>query len=816
MKKPSFFIWYYSKGLEELLEIWGSFLRFFLHYFSIKKLFTTLFSPWKRDVVLRDWRGWRPLKSLEILTENVFSRLIGSIVRSVVILTGLVCVILTLLAGLGLLFFWIAFPFIFLILLSRGMLGSLSFLIGAVAMFFVFFVFLSWAFRNSTQDCYSISTKGFSKQAWFKRLMNRLGKADGKINEKIFGNEKILKKFIDPLGLTAEDFEKISDWEIKFQQEKEKKKKFWLWENLRKKLPIGKDWHYAYTINLDRHSTDLSRYDYTEYKDVELFGHRDEQEVIKLILERPSQNNILLAGLPGTGKSAILHSIAKMIRERQIGKHFQDKRILFLNLGEALSSASGRGQDLENFLHRLFSEAAYAGNIILVIEGIENYLGERENILHVNISPIIIEYLKLAGFQVIATSTLKDYHRLIENHGELIKYFEVVEIKEPSEEDALKILLQNLEKYEKKRVIFTYQALKEIIKSSSRYNWEFPLPERAIDLAMDVLVYWQKKGNQRFITPETVAEFLTLKTGVQMGEIKGEEKRKLLNLEKILHERIIGQEEAVCQVAEALRKARSGIGDSKKPIGSFLFLGPTGVGKTETAKALAESYFDNETKMIRLDMSEFQMPSAIDRLIGSSQLNQPGRLASQIKSNPFSLLLLDEIEKAYPDILDLFLQILDEGCFTDAFGEKINCRNLIIIATSNAGAPLIKKMVEEKAQYGEIKRKIIDFTVDSGIFRLEFLNRFNGVIFFRPLNSLELQSVVKLILKKLAKRLKDEKNIEVNFGEELIDEIISSGYESIFGARSINRYVEDKIEDLIAKEIISGEVKKGEKITISL
>ena len=284
----------------------------------------------------------------------------------------------------------------------------------------------------------------------------------------------------------------------------------------------------------------------------------------------------------------------------------------------------------------------------------------------------------------------------------------------------------------------------------------------------------------------------------------------------MLHRQVIGQEEAIRQVSEALRRARSGIGNSKKPIGSFLFLGPTGVGKTETAKALAKAYFGDESRMTRFDMSEFQMPNSIDRLLGSNNLNQQGRLATQIKDNPYSLILLDEIEKAYPEILDIFLQILDEGFVTDAFGEKINFTNTMIIATSNAGASLIKEMVEQNVPAEEIKKAIIDYAIEKNIFRTEFLNRFDGVIFFRPLTYNELRSVVQIKLKQFAKQVAKEKNIELVFRGNTIDNIIQGGYNPMFGARSLNRYIEDIIEGVVAKKIISGEAVNGSKIEISL
>ena len=446
----------------------------------------------------------------------------------------------------------------------------------------------------------------------------------------------------------------------------------------------------------------------------------------------------------------------------------------------------------------------------------EYFVGKESGSLHLDISEVLGEFLPSPSFQMVAFSTPREYHKLIERQEQISKYFEIIEIREPSEDETLKILFEQLEKYEHMRVLFTFEALRAIIRNCSKHNWETPLPERAIDLAMGVLMFWEKKSDEQFVSEKTVNDYLSLKTGVPQGEIEGSERKKLLNLEKMLHQQVVGQEEAISQVSESLRRARSGIGNSKKPVGSFLFLGPTGVGKTETAKALAKMYFGDEDKMIRLDMSEFQTPNSIDRLLGSSQLNQPGRLVTQIKDNPYSLLLLDEIEKAYPEILDVFLQILDEGYVNDAFGEKINFRNTMIIATSNAGAALIKNMVEQKKSPEEIKQSVIDYAIENNIFRTEFLNRFEGVIFFRPLNENELKSVVRLQLQKFVRILAKEKNIEIVFDDNVVMSIIKRGYNPIFGARSLNRYIENEIESMVAKKIISGDVAKGEKIVLSV
>jgi len=815
MKRPNFLSWYYNQGVHELLEIWKNFLFFAWRHFSITELLQTLLSPWRRDVSLQSWRGLHPLKTVELLFENLISRFIGAIVRSVVICVGIVVCLSVLAVGIVINFLWIGAPIIAVLIfvyVSKGMLNPIV----AGTLFLIWIIFSIICYFNDTKtEMVRMEIDELLKHAVFQRICARFGMTSKRFPKEIFGNEELLEDFLKVRALTRNDYLRIIEWELQGEQQKYDAKKFWRWENLGKIQPIGMQWRYGYTVNLDKYCRDLSLGDYGEYKDVELVGRNDEYEVLKLVLQRPDQNCALIFGGSGIGKKTLIHSLARNIREGKENE-FGNIRTLLLDLGRVISEAINRGEDVENFLRLLFYEASYAGNIILVIENLENFMGKDMSTFHPDISAVLTEFLNVPSFQIIALSTPKEYHQLIEKHDQVVKYFEVIEMREPSEEETITILLSELRKYESKRILFTYGALKEIVVSSGKYNWDFPLPERAIDLAMNALMFWEKKSDEQFVNEKVIADYLTIKTGVKHGEIEGREKKKLLNLEKMLHKQVVGQEEAIKQVSEALRRARSGVGNSQKPIGSFLFLGPTGVGKTETAKALAKIYFGDESKMIRLDMSEFQTPSSIDRLLGSSQFNQQGRLVTEIKDNPYSLLLLDEIEKAYPEILDIFLQILDEGFVTDAFGEKINFRNTIIIATSNAGAALIKEMVEQENSVDEIKESVIDYAIKNNIFRTEFLNRFNGVIFFRPLNDKELVSVVRLQLQKFVRKVAEEKNIEIVFNDSVVEHIIQKGYNPAFGARSLNRYIEETVEGIVAKKIISGEAKNGEKIDISL
>ena len=338
-----------------------------------------------------------------------------------------------------------------------------------------------------------------------------------------------------------------------------------------------------------------------------------------------------------------------------------------------------------------------------------------------------------------------------------------------------------------------------------------PFPKSAMDLLDEVLVHLTST-KEKVLLPKHVNEVVSRKTKVPVGDVEEKERDTLLNLEDLLHQRIINQVEAVREVSTALRRARSQITVRKGPMGTFLFLGPTGVGKTETAKALAEIYFGSEERIIRLDMSEYQSVNDIPRLIGAP--GEEGTLTTKIRENPFSLLLLDEIEKSHPNILNLFLQVLDEGFLTDGLGRKVNFRNCIIIATSNAGYQIILKALKEKTEWVDVKRNILDYIFQEGLFRPEFINRFDSMVVFQPLSQKNLLGIAELMLKKLKNNLKDQ-NIELIITEPLKEKIAELGYNPTFGARQMRRVIQDKVENVLASALLSKKIKRGDKIAIN-
>ncbi|MBD3208142.1 MAG: AAA domain-containing protein, partial [Candidatus Nealsonbacteria bacterium] len=470
-------------------------------------------------------------------------------------------------------------------------------------------------------------------------------------------------------------------------------------------------------------------------------------------------------------------------------------------------SVKGSGDLLEI----VFNEILSAGNIILVIPDLHHYAGGKVSAGAIDISAVLGPYLNLSEFKLIATTSFRGLHKYIEQNPSLLNLFEKVEVVEPPESKIL-IILQNVAarleaKYDK---FISYQALRDVISYAEKYIQDVPFPKKAVDLLEDTVVCVSQK-KEDIVLPKHVAEVVHRKTEIPVGKIEKEEKDVLLNLEELIHQRIINQETAVKKISEALRRARSEISIRDAPMGSFLFLGPTGVGKTETSKSLAEIYFGSEDKMIRLDMSEFQNTEDIARLIGSP--GEEGLLTTEVRENPFSLVLLDEIEKAHPKILNLFLQVLDEGHITDGLGRKVNFKNTIIIATSNAGYRLILQALKEEKNISEIKDELFDYLFQEGYFRPEFINRFDAVVIFEALSKENLLDIADLLLKKLKKNLA-KKDITFQVTKELKEKIVGLSYDPKFGAREMKRVVQDNIGNVVATALLSDQIEAGDTIEI--
>lgn len=545
------------------------------------------------------------------------------------------------------------------------------------------------------------------------------------------------------------------------------------YETLVKAGSIGRSWSYGFTPFLDAHARDLSA-----VPEKKLFERDDEINQMEMILGRERQDNVLLLGQPGVGKTTLVEQFAKRVSWGLTLPVLNNRRVL-----EFLPEGLSRGE-----IKQCLDEAVKAGDIILVIENFDAYAA---------IYGLLLPYLEASEFQVIGTTGYDGYHHTIKSYDEVTRLFELVQVEELSAAAALGVLADFAKR---RRAKIAAEVLEEIVRRTDQLIQNVPQPEKSIDLLEELLAAKKK------ITVADVHHLLEEKTGVPIGEVAARERETLLNLEAILGRKVIGQPAAIKAVADALRRARAGVRNPKKPVGAFLFLGPTGVGKTHTAKALAEAYFGSEEQMIRFDMSEFQAATSAERLMN--------RLTDAVETKPFSLLFLDEVEKAHANILDIFLQVLDEGRLTSISGRTVSLKNTIIIATSNAGSEMIRLMVKDGVNLESGRGEVIDSLQRRGIFKPEFLNRYDGVILFKTLSHDDLEKIAALQIAALNKRLASENKPTVAPTTELIKRIAELGYQPEFGARPMNRVIQDNVENKIAEAILSGRLKAGDVMEI--
>ena len=652
------------------------------------------------------------------------------------------------------------------------------------------------------------------------------------------------------------------------------------------KQPKGKArGSYNQTPTLNQYGTDLTK-KATEGKLDPVIGRKDEIQRVIQILSRRTKNNPCLIGEPGVGKTAVAEGLAERIIAEDVPEMLKNKRVVSLDIASMVAGAKYRG-DFEERIKKCLEEVKKAGDVILFIDEVHTIVGAGSAEGAVDAANILKPLLARGEVQVIGATTLNEYRKYIEKDSALERRFSPVTVGEPTNEETIEILKGIRDRYEAHHnVKITDEAIKAAVELSTRYINDRFLPDKAIDLvdeaasrvkmrtytqpdtlkkleeeisamnkekddAIKVQDFekaaglrdkinvekeklqkekekWESKNTKSIttLTEEDIAEVVASWTGVPVKKLTQTENEKLRNLEQTLHQRVIGQNEAVDAVAKAIRRGRVGLKDPNRPIGSFLFLGPTGVGKTELSKALAESLFGNEDAMIRIDMSEYMEGHSVSKLIGSPPgyvgFDEGGQLTEKIRRKPYSVILFDEIEKAHPDVMNMLLQILDDGRLTDAQGRTVNFKNTVIIMTSNIGARLItdkttlgfsagEKKEESQKEYETIKKDVMGELKKQ--FRPEFINRIDEIIVFHKLNDEDIKQIIDIMLNQVTKRMA-EKSYKFEIDNSVKELIAKKGVDTDYGARPLKRAIQNILEDKIAEEILNGNIKPNKKAVI--
>ena len=631
------------------------------------------------------------------------------------------------------------------------------------------------------------------------------------LGQYLLQQDSTFKTFIKEQGVLEEHFLGALSWVISAHHAQKKIERWWGKDELSKTTGIGREWSYGTAYILEKFSRDIrTSAIYTNLTQGDSAFTAEKIAEVEVALARTKASNVLVIGEAGVGKMDLLLEVDRRLRTGKAISAVDEHHMILLDTTRLFATHSNK-QELELTILSIFAEASRAGNIIIVIENLSTFIREAES-MGVFIPELLDPFLATPALHVIATDTPGAYHTYLEPLGAFARRFAEVLIDTPDLRSTTRVLQGVAEANENRyRVLFTYSALVAITTAADRYIVEGVMPDKAIELMIDISTRASQAG-VAIITAEYVYGVVSEKTGIPTGPIGEVERDLLLNLEDTLHERVIGQQRALDAIARTMRRARAGIQSSDKPIGSFLFLGPTGVGKTETAKALAHVFFGSETNMHRIDMSEFSGGDALERLIGDGVTS--GILPDMLREHPYSVLLLDELEKANQSVHDIFLQVLDEGIFTDARGDKVNARNTIIIATSNAGSQLILKTIEQRKELSTLSAEIINHIIKEGIFRPELINRFDNTIIFEPLVQEEQGQVAGLMLRGLYERVKNQ-GYELIVNRDLMDVLVEKGYSPQFGARPMQRVIQDVIEEKIAQLIISGGATKGGTIELT-
>lgn len=844
MKNISFISWWYGPGWEQLIKYWLGKLQYYRQVFSLTLVLRSLFSPWKQ------MRG-RARKGIQGFfyqaLDSFISRFVGLMLRlGLLIFSGIWFLILGIVMAISI----ISWPILIILLptsiyfylkrykpyldnkplthqqwgrLDLSLTRSLAKKIGEDTPikqiwqvvdskeYIADIGFFLWRLSTPPQiidqvlDNYPIDRDQVFKTAIsLSQQFDQARIQPITLLASIFYSSPALKAYLENLSLNEDDIRSILAWRFRLNKRR---------EDFKQKVAFGgiaRDWSSGYTPLLDRYSHNISSMVMNYRGHYSVLGREDTIKQIVEILAKPSRSSVTLVGQSGVGKTSIVYGVAQklLMGESEKLKYYQISELDATTILGAVDQFGASG--IEQMIEALAVEAIKSKNTILFLDNAQLFL--QAGVGSVDLSNLLLTILEKSSLKLIMTIGSTDWQRLQAAKPNLTGLMNPLQI-EPTDRDTTMRVLEDITIAHENRegAIVTYPALKEVYHLSDQFITTKAFPAKAVDLLDQSFAFSQDNAGIKLVTDQVIAKTLEAKTNIKVTRANQVESKELLNLENKIHQRMINQSRAVKVVSNALRRARAGVRNSSRPVGSFLFLGPTGVGKTELAKSLADVYFGGEDNMIRVDMSEYQRVEDIARLLGS--VSESGSFLTAIKENPFSVVLFDEIEKAHPDLLNLMLQLLDEGNLTDLNGLKVSFREAIVILTSNAGADEIRARIQAGQNLEDFESELVDRLIASGIFRPEFLNRFDEIVLFRPLNIEEIVQVGKIMLRSINAGLANQ-NIFVELTDNAWSYVAQRGYDPRLGSRPMRRALQRYVQDLVAQKILSGQAQAGARISL--
>ncbi len=813
------FQWYLVDGLAFLWLILRNYLYYFWNLYGITRHAKTLFAPWKRLMRVRTRKGLDFEDMFDVFSYNAVSAMMGAIIRSATIFWGLMMMAMFIVVWLGLVTVWaitfVYFPLYYYLFsathphlpkLYKSYQRSPRLLVSAMQNDArVREIFLRLRFETADREkIFTLLGNGATTllqpmdDAQVKQFYTKSSLLVAILFKELAREEH--SQLLITHRLSIHDCQLLCNWVIEDEIKKYHDKQFWTVRKLSESRSIGKDWAFGYTPTIDRYATDVASMGIDQ---LQFDIHQEVTTQVEQIFSRSSVSSVLVSGAPGTGKMTLVQFLAKRIYDGKTTPELADHRVMLLDVDAALSASESA--ESKNFIfEKVLAEAHHAGNIILVIANVDRYLQNTQK--GTNLSTVLSSVSGRYKVKILMTATQTNFKDVIRQDNLFLSSVHTIDLLPSSREETIKLLLNLLTSFESKQKYFTFFAIKEIEKYASYVYPNLPQPSSSVR-ALELVA---KYSQNQVVTEADVHALFSKQTNSMIGELTVEQKDKLSRLEETLAATIVGQKHAIQQLSSALKRANLELSGREKTMGAFLFLGATGVGKTETAKTLAKVFFGNLNHLVRIDCAQFVTEASLEALIGSTTNPTAGALTEAVHKQPYSVVLLDEIEKAHRSVQLALMTIFDEGYLTNGKGENISFKHTVVVATSNAGSDYLYQNLSNEISVEEM----IAYLVQQDILRPEFVNRFDGVVLYHPLSYEDVVEIAKRKLRIFSQKMLQEKGITLQISDQTFQQVYQAGYSKEFGARHLERAINQIVIDKVADALLRTEVGAGGTLLI--